>query len=159
MPISDYLRDLRAIVGRRLLLVPGVAAVVTDDGGRVLIERRADNGQWGLPAGAVDPGEAPAEALVREVREETGLTVAPERILGVFGGRRMRTRYANGDESEYTVTVFACRVMGGRLEPLDGEALDLVFVAPAVAAARIPAYPAALFQEPAAPLFDLPARG
>lgn len=146
MPISDYLRDVRALVGRRLLLVPGVAAVIRDSEGRVLIERRADNGAWGLPAGAVDPGETPAMAIVREVREETGLDVVPERILAVFGGRRMRTRYPNGDETEYTVVVFACRIVGGRLAPLDGEALELAFVPPAVAATRIGAYPPALWR-------------
>lgn len=156
MPISDYLHDLRALVGRRLLLVPGVAAVVSDSADRVLLERRADNGAWGLPAGAVDPGETPAAAIVREVHEETGLQVAPERILGVFGGTRMRTTYQNGDVSEYTVTVFACRVTGGRLETLDGEALELVFVSRAEAARRIPAYPRDLFRDPSVPLFDRP---
>ena len=69
MPISAYVRGLRARVGRELLLVPGVAAVVRDGAGRVLAQHRADNGVWGLPGGAIDPGEAPACAVVREVRE------------------------------------------------------------------------------------------
>jgi mutator protein MutT len=157
MPISDYLRELRLVVGRRLLLVPGVAAVIHDEGGQVLVERRSDDGTWGLPAGAVDPGETPAAAVVREVREETGLVVVPERVLGVFGGTRMRTRYPNGDEAEYTVVVFACRAVGGRLAAVDGEALELVFVPAALAASRIAKYPAALFAAApgASPLFDL----
>jgi 8-oxo-dGTP pyrophosphatase MutT (NUDIX family) len=73
MGISDHIRDLRAQVGTRLLLLPGVAAVIRDQRGRVLFLRRADNGAWGLPAGAVDPGETPAEAVAREAHEETGL--------------------------------------------------------------------------------------
>ena len=130
MPISDYLRDLRQRVGHDLLLLPGVAGVVHDDQDRVLLVRRADNGRWDLPAGAVDPGEAPAQALVREVYEETGLAVVPERIVGVFGGPPlMRTTYPNGDQAEYTVTVFRCRVVGGELAMRDGEALELAFVA------------------------------
>jgi 8-oxo-dGTP pyrophosphatase MutT (NUDIX family) len=56
--ISEYLREVRAVVGPRLLLLPGVAAVVRDADERVLFMRRADDGRWGLPAGAVDPGES-----------------------------------------------------------------------------------------------------
>src|SRR5918992_2814738 len=129
MPISTYLRELRAVVGPRLLLLPGVAALVRDEAGRVLLMRRADDGRWGLPAGAIDPGESPAEAIAREVREETGLVVRPTRVAGVFGGAGFRHRYPNGDEAEWTVTVFECEVVGGVLAPQDGEALELRYFA------------------------------
>lgn len=123
MPISDHLRELRGLVGSRLLLLPAVAAILRDDRGRVLFQR-AETG-WGLPAGGIEPGESPAEAVVREVYEETGLRVRPERIVGVFGGRAFRVRYPNGDEVEYTAVVFECVVVGGRLEAVDGESLEL----------------------------------
>jgi 8-oxo-dGTP pyrophosphatase MutT (NUDIX family) len=158
MPISDYLRDLRALVGKRLLLLPGVAGIVRDAENRVLFIRRADNGQWGLPAGAIDPGETPAEAVAREVREETGLEVRPVRVAGVFGGRGYHVRYENGDEAEYTVIVFDCEVTGGTLSPADGEALDLRYFAPNDAPALQVAYPRSLFRPPTSgaepPLFD-----
>jgi ADP-ribose pyrophosphatase YjhB (NUDIX family) len=141
MPISDYLRDIRALVGPRLLLLPGVAAIVRDREGWVLFMRRADNGRWAFPAGAVEPGETPAEAVVREVREETGLTVEPKRVAGVFGGSGFRHRYNNGDEVEWTVIVFECAVIGGKLEPLDGEALELRYFAIADAPSLPLAYP------------------
>jgi 8-oxo-dGTP pyrophosphatase MutT (NUDIX family) len=131
MPISDYMRGLRAKLGTELVLCPGVAAVIRDEQGRILLQHRAEDHTWGLPAGAIDPGEAPAQALIREVWEETGLKVVPERILGVFGGANgFRFTYANGDVSEYTVTVFECRVVGGTLECRDGESLDLRYYAP-----------------------------
>lgn len=154
MPISEYLRDLRALVGNRLLLLPGVAAVVRDAEHRVLFIRRADNGRWGLPAGAIDPGETPAEAVAREVREETGLEVRPARVAGVFGGRGFRVRYENGDEAEYTVIVFDCVVIGGTLSPTDGEALELRYFAPDHAPELHVAYPRTLLepmQDAAAP--------
>ncbi len=148
MAISPYLKRLRERIGRDLVLMPGVAAVIRDRDGRVLVERRSDDpSKFSLPAGATDPGEAPAKALVREVWEETGLIVRPTEILGIFGGRAFRTVYPNGDEVEYTVTVFACAVRSGTLAPLDGEALELLYVEPA----RLPElglpYPRSLFDE------------
>jgi 8-oxo-dGTP pyrophosphatase MutT (NUDIX family) len=148
MAISRYLRDLRALVGSRLLLLPGVAGIVRDADGRVLFMRRADNGKWGLPAGAIDPGETPAEAIAREVREETGLDVRPSRVAGVFGGKGFRVHYENGDEAEYTVIVFDCEIVGGRLSPADGEALELRYFAPDEAPELQVAYPRSLLHAP-----------
>jgi ADP-ribose pyrophosphatase YjhB (NUDIX family) len=150
VPISTYLRELRGIVGQRLLLLPGVSAIVRDDAQRVLFIRRADDGRWGLPAGAVDPGESPAEAIVREVREETGLAVRVTRVAGVFGGADYRHRYPNGDEAEWVVAVFECDVVGGELTPLDGEALELRYFAPEDAPTLQLPYPRALFERPSA---------
>jgi 8-oxo-dGTP pyrophosphatase MutT (NUDIX family) len=129
MPISPYLRELRRQVGHALLVMPSVAALVRDPGGRVLVQRRADSGAWELPGGAVDPGEAPAQALVREVFEETGLVVRPRRLLAVLGGPEHRLHYPNGDVTEYTAAIFGCEPVRGTLGPRDGEATEVRFVA------------------------------
>jgi 8-oxo-dGTP pyrophosphatase MutT (NUDIX family) len=126
MGMSPYVRELRGVIGTRLLLVPAVAALVRDGEGRILLQRRSDNGRWNLPAGAVDPGESPADAVVREVREETGLAVRPVRVAGVFGGRDgFRHRYPNGDEVEFTAIVFECEAVGGTLQAEDDETAEL----------------------------------
>jgi 8-oxo-dGTP pyrophosphatase MutT (NUDIX family) len=130
MGISDYHRSLRAKVGSGLLLVPVAGGIVRDGAGRVLLQHRTD-GRWGLPGGAIDPGETPAEAVVREVREETGLEVVAERLSAVLGGRDYRHRYENGDEVEWTVLVFDCRVVGGELRPQSDETRALHYLAPA----------------------------
>jgi 8-oxo-dGTP pyrophosphatase MutT (NUDIX family) len=73
----------------------------------------------------VDPGEPPARAIVRETYEETGLRVRPVVLSAVLGGEGFRHRYPNGDEAEYMIALFECRVVGGRLGGSDGESLEL----------------------------------
>ena len=126
--ISDYLRALRAKLGPDLLLMPSVTAAITDDRRRLLMVLHADRRTWVLPGGCIDPGETPANALVREVWEETGLRAEPARLLGVFSGPDFRVHYANGDEAIYVMTVFSCRVTGGTLRPDGVETLDVRYL-------------------------------
>jgi 8-oxo-dGTP pyrophosphatase MutT (NUDIX family) len=146
MPISNYVKSMRGRVGHDLLLLPGVAAIIKNDRGQILVHRRADNGDWSLPAGAVDPGETPAEAIEREVREETGFVARAVRVLGVVGGPPLRVRYPNGDEAEYTAVVFECTVTGGKLAAKDGEATAFRWADPAeMRTISNGAYPTELF--------------
>jgi 8-oxo-dGTP diphosphatase len=61
-----------------------VAAVVTDDSGRILVIQRRDNGAWQLPGGVLELDESPAAGVCREVHEETGVEVEPLRLTGVY---------------------------------------------------------------------------
>lgn len=119
-PISEYLRGLRAKVGNDLLLVPSVAVIARDDEGRVLLVRHADTGHWVAPSGGVAPGERPREAARREMREETGLEVELDVIIGVYGGPEFEVRYENGDRCAYVMAVYEGRITGGTPRP-DGE--------------------------------------
>lgn len=121
MPISDYYRNLRERIGTRLIFSPSVAAIIHDAEGRVLCVQGTGENTWGLPAGAIELGEAPGDAVVREVFEESGLQVVPVEVAGVFGGSAFRHTYPDGNQVEYVITVFTCRITGGQLEPLDGE--------------------------------------
>ena len=67
MPISPYLHSLREVVGHRMLLLPGVTAVVFDDAGRLLLGQGSDDGTWALIARSMAPGEEPAQPVVRGV--------------------------------------------------------------------------------------------
>ncbi len=63
----------------------GVFAAILDEHGRILCVRRAYGPKnWSTPGGKLDPNETPTQALVREVREETGYIVAPGRLVGVY---------------------------------------------------------------------------
>ncbi|WP_331281579.1 NUDIX domain-containing protein, partial [Saccharothrix sp. NRRL B-16314] len=78
---TDFVSDLRKAVGPDFLLwLPGVVAVVRDQNRRVLLQRRTAASQWTPLSGIVEPGEAPAAAVAREVHEETGVRVVVERL-------------------------------------------------------------------------------
>jgi 8-oxo-dGTP diphosphatase len=65
--------------------IPCAGAVIKDDAGRMLLILRGHDpgaGLWSIPGGRIEPGETDAEAVVREVREETGLEVACGQLLG-----------------------------------------------------------------------------
>ena len=118
MALSEYVASLRGLVGTRMLMLPSACAVVVDDRARVLLERRVDTGRWSLPGGAIDPGEQPAEAAVREVFEETGVRIAVERLAGVA---LRGVAYPNGDACEYLTVWFRCRPVGGHAVVNDEE--------------------------------------
>jgi 8-oxo-dGTP pyrophosphatase MutT (NUDIX family) len=125
MSISDYLRDLRRKVGHDLLVVPSVTVICRDPGGRVLLVKDAATGVWLAPGGSIEPEESPADAAVREMWEETGLTVAPVRILGVYGGPEFVVAYPGGDRTAYVMTVFECRPVSGTPRPDREETLEI----------------------------------
>jgi 8-oxo-dGTP pyrophosphatase MutT (NUDIX family) len=127
--MSDYMRGLRERVGTALVQVPAVTGLVFDRGGRILLGRHSNGGVWVAPGGAVDPDEAPQDAVVREVWEETGLHVEPIRLCGVFGGPECRVRYANGDEVSFVISVFECRETGGDLRADGEEILEVGYFA------------------------------
>jgi ADP-ribose pyrophosphatase YjhB (NUDIX family) len=119
MPISPYIRDLRAAVGTRRLLIPSVAGIIRD-GDRMLLVQEREGGLWSTPGGALEIDDTPANAVVREVYEETGLVVEPTRIFGVYGGPEFVVQYPNGDETQYVSTMFECRIVSGSIKP-DGD--------------------------------------
>ncbi|OIV37959.1 hypothetical protein BIV57_08220 [Mangrovactinospora gilvigrisea] len=128
MATPDYILDLRADIGSKLLPVLGASAVVLDAEGRVLLGQRADNGNWALPGGLLDPGEEPAAGAAREVLEETGVEIDVEYLSSMRVGRPYR--FANGDEIVATTLVFRARAVGGKACVNDEESLAVDWYAP-----------------------------
>jgi len=113
MAMSPYVRSLRAALGSARLLIPSVSAIIRKPLGRILLVQQRDDNVWSTPGGAIEMDETPADAVVREVWEETGLLVVPTRILMVYGGPAFVVRYPNGDETQYVSTFFECEVVSG----------------------------------------------
>jgi 8-oxo-dGTP pyrophosphatase MutT (NUDIX family) len=111
--ISPYLRDLREIVGTRLLVMPAVAVLIWDQRGRLLMVREAETGLWQTVGGSIEPDESPQQAAVREAQEETGVVVELQRLRAVAGGERFRLLYPNGDLVSYVSIVFDARILSG----------------------------------------------
>jgi 8-oxo-dGTP pyrophosphatase MutT (NUDIX family) len=92
-----------------------VAGVVTDDVGRVLVVQRRDNGKWEIPGGVLELGESIHAGVRREVEEETGLIVEPERLTGVYKNLRLGV----------VALVFRARVVSGEPGPtVESAAVD-----------------------------------
>ncbi|MEN6472482.1 MAG: NUDIX domain-containing protein [Syntrophaceae bacterium] len=128
--MGGYIRELRAQVGSRCLFVPGVRALILNAAGEVLLQRRADSGRWGLPGGAVELGESAFEALVREVYEETGLTVMEAEPMALYSGAHQRFTYPGGDEVQCFALAFIVREFSGEPRPDGREGTELRFWPP-----------------------------
>ena len=97
-----------------------IGAVVGNDEGKILLIQRADSGVWLYPTGWADVGYSASEVAVKEVKEETGIDIEPERLIAILDGIRLGfTRVPL-----YSL-VFQCRVLGGEITPHPLETTDV----------------------------------
>ena len=94
------------------------SAVVQDDAGRILLGRRAgepEAGKWDLPGGFLEEGEHPLDALLRELREETGVEIEPLELVAIE-----LDVYGDGPEAPSTLNLYwTARPLSGDPEPAD----------------------------------------
>ncbi|MEU1132385.1 NUDIX domain-containing protein [Streptomyces sp. NPDC005900] len=111
-------------------LVVAASAVVTDEDGRILLQRRRDNDLWALPGGGMDMTDSLPGAAVREVKEETGLDVEITGLVGTYTDPRHVIAYTDGEVRRQFNVCFTARRVGGELE-ISNESTELRFVDPA----------------------------
>ena len=111
-------------IGKNGSIRLGCSAVIFDEAReKVLLTKRADNGLWCLPSGAVDPGECVEETIIREVWEETGLTVRVLRLVGVYSDPDWLLIYDENKARQIVALSFEAEITAG--EPgLSGETSD-----------------------------------
>ncbi len=125
-----YVEGLRELVGHRPLLLVAAGVIVRDSAGAILLQRRTDDGRWGIPGGALELGETLEEAARRELREETGLTAGELDLLDVYSGPEFFLRYTNGDEAYVVGATFAARSVCGEARADGDEGSELGYFAP-----------------------------
>ena len=119
----DYIKELRKLIGPRKIILNCAGALIIRDG-KILFQRRADNGKWGLVGGLLEMNETYEEAALREVLEETGLEVRLDSFLGIFHNHHMVWR--NGDAAHVISAMYTAEIVSG--EPrIDEESYELRF--------------------------------
>jgi 8-oxo-dGTP pyrophosphatase MutT (NUDIX family) len=111
-------------------MVVAASAVVTDDHGRILLQRRRDNDLWALPGGGMEMTDSLPGTAVREVKEETGLDVEVTGLVGTYTDPRHVIAYSDGEVRRQFNVCFRARVIGGELAISD-ESTELRWVEPA----------------------------
>jgi ADP-ribose pyrophosphatase YjhB (NUDIX family) len=123
----DYYNDPDAPKANSL--VPGGSALVVNDQGAILMQRRSDSGNWSLPGGIMEIGETLEQCVIRETREESGLDIEITGLLGIYTDPEHIIAYADGEiRQEFNVTFYG-RVCGGQITVSD-ESTDVRFVRP-----------------------------
>lgn len=121
----DYYRDPNAPEANSL--VPGGSALVVDDQGAILMQRRSDSGNWSFPGGVMEIGETLEQCVIRETKEETGLDIEITGILGIYTDPEHVIAYADGEvRQEFNITFYG-RVIGGRIE-VSSESTEVRFL-------------------------------
>ncbi|ASW23644.1 NUDIX hydrolase [Bifidobacterium pseudolongum] len=121
MSTPEFILELRERIDHMPLWLIGVTGYVRRDDGLILLEQRADNGNWTLVTGINEPGEEPADTVAREAKEETGVDVIVTDLVNVKSDHEIKT-YRNGDQTWYMDHLFLCEVApNGNSEPAVGD--------------------------------------
>lgn len=102
--VKDYIKWIRSKVGHEKVILVFAGGCVFDECGRVLLQKRGDSGNWGFPGGAIELGETPENAAIRELKEEAGLDVVVNSLIGIYTDSDMR--YPNGDQAHSICIVY-----------------------------------------------------
>ncbi|MBV9389380.1 MAG: NUDIX domain-containing protein [Chroococcidiopsidaceae cyanobacterium CP_BM_ER_R8_30] len=122
-----YVQELRSLVGRRPLIIPGAAVLIVDRQNGLLLQHRKDNQQWGLIGGSMEVGECLEETARREALEETGLELDELNWFGLFSGQELIYECPNGDIVVNVVAVYVARRFRGELKADQDEGYEIRF--------------------------------
>ena len=123
----NYIGWLRSKVGHEKVILVFAGGCLFDDRERVLLQKRGDSGKWGFPGGAIELGETPEEAAIREVKEETGLDIQVESLIGIYTDSDIR--YPNGDEAHSICIAYRLEAVSGQLACDGMETAELKYFA------------------------------
>ena len=120
----NYIGDLRKIVGHDLIMTVGCGVLLENEKGELLLQKRSDNGQWGIPGGALEPYETYIDAVKREVYEEVGIHLLGPELFGLYSGEDRLITYSNGDIVYSLSVIFKATAYEGIISDEDSEVLE-----------------------------------
>ncbi|HZY45169.1 MAG TPA: NUDIX domain-containing protein [Anaerolineae bacterium] len=129
--MTDYIQWLRSNIGHHKTILAYTTAIIRDDRGRVLCQRRRDfrDAWWGLPGGALEIGETFSACAKREAFEETGLRIKPIKLIGLYASPEWDVTYPNGDQVQQFTIALDCRIVAGELKSDSDEVIHQEFFA------------------------------
>lgn len=122
---KNYIQWIRGKVGHEKIILVFAGGCIFNEKGEVLLQKRGGSGKWGFPGGAIELGETPEMAAIREIKEETGLDVQIKRLIGVYTDIDMV--YPNGDQAQSICIAYEFSVSGGKLVCDQHETLELKY--------------------------------
>lgn len=125
MENKDYIKWIRGKVGHEKIIIVYAGGCIFNEKGEVLLQKRADCNKWGFPGGAVELGETPEMAAIREVKEETGLDVEVNKLIGIYTDSDVVC--VNGDKVHSICIGYEMSIVGGELVCDKDETLELKF--------------------------------
>jgi 8-oxo-dGTP pyrophosphatase MutT (NUDIX family) len=127
--MDEWIKRVRSKIGHELMFVNSAVGWVEDEQGRVLLQKRSGaEDLWGFPGGILNLGESAEEAVVREVREETGYDAVVDALIGVY--TKFFETCPNGDQCQTVSFFFRMRATGGAPRVDGKETFALRFVPP-----------------------------
>ncbi|GGH19905.1 NUDIX hydrolase [Paenibacillus segetis] len=121
----DYIKWIRSKVGSEMIILNFAGAIITNEEGQILLQRRKDKDAWGFPGGAMEIGESAEETAKREVEEETGLKINIKELIGIY--TKYFDEYPNGDQAQTISFVFKGDITGGEVIKENEESIELKF--------------------------------
>jgi ribosomal-protein-alanine N-acetyltransferase len=123
---AGYIQQIRAKIGHDPIIMTG-SAVFVYRVGKILLQRRADNGNWSKPGGAMELGESLEDTARRELFEESGLTANSLELLGMTSGAEETHVYPNGDKVFNVTAHYLCTDFTGEPCENDNETTQTVW--------------------------------
>ncbi len=125
MENKDYIKWIRGKIGHEKIIIVYSGGCIFNENGEVLLQKRADCNKWGFPGGAVELGETPEMTAKREVKEETGLDIEVQKLIGIYTDSDVI--YPNGDKAHSICICYEMKIIGGELVCDGNESLELKY--------------------------------
>jgi len=122
-----YIQEIRQMIGHYPIIAIGATIIIYNEKNKILLNRRTDTETWGIPGGAMEPGETVEETARRELYEESGLEAEGFKLIDVLSGPEYFFVYPNGDQMHRVIILFEAIGVKGELRINDGGSRELKF--------------------------------